>query len=108
MASNQNRRRDMSRQQKLKDCSIWVCSLFLTGWIATVDAHHVIVETDYVLKNKDKPGVILIDARAASAYKKGLIPGAVVFSDKSGAVALRDVDARILPVAKLEKILGEA
>ena len=68
----------------------------------------MIVETDYVLKNKDKPGVILIDARGASDYKKGLIPGAVVFSDKSGAVALRDVDARILPVAKLEKILGEA
>ena len=98
----------MSRQQKLKACSIWVCSLFLTGWIATVNAHHVIVETDYVLKNKDKPGVILIDARGASDYKKGLIPGAVVLGEKPARFSLRDVDERILPVKKLEKILGDA
>ena len=98
----------MSRQQEWRACGVWVCGLVLSGWVGAVNAHHVIVETDYVIKNKDKPGVILIDARAASAYKKGLIPGAVVLSDKAGAVALRDVDARILPVAKLEKILGEA
>ena len=98
----------MSRQQGWKACSVWVCGIFLGSWIGVVNAHHVVVETDYVLKNKDRPGVILIDARAASDYKKGLIPGAVVLSDKAGAVALRDVDARILPVAKLEKILGEA
>ena len=98
----------MSRQQGWKAYSVWVCGLFLSGWIGTVYAHHVIVETDYVLKNKDKPGVILVDARAASDYKKGLIPGAVVLSDKAGAVALRDVNARILPVKQLEKILGDA
>jgi len=68
----------------------------------------VIVDTDYVLKNKDKPGVVLVDARAASDYKKGLIPGAVVISDKPGAVALRDVNARVLPASTLEKILGDA
>lgn len=98
----------MSRQQGWKACGVWLCGLVLAGWFGTVNAHHVIVETDYVLKNKDKPGVILIDARAASDYKKGLIPGAVVLGEKAGAVALRDVDARILPVTKLEKILGEA
>ena len=81
--------------------------VFFAG-LGTASAHHVIVETDYVLKNKDKPGVVLVDARAASAYKKGLIPGAVVLGEKAGAVTLRDVDARILPVTKLEKILGEA
>src|SRR3972149_5120957 len=98
----------MNRQQEWRACGVWICGLVLSGWVGAVNAHHVIVETDYVLKNKDKPGVVLIDARAASVYKKGLIPGAVVLSDKAGAVALRDVDARILPVAKLEKILGEA
>jgi len=98
----------MSRQQEWKTCSVWVCGLVLSGWVGAVNAHHVIVETDYVIKNKDKPGVILIDARAASAYKKGLIPGAVVISEKAGRFALRDVDERILPVAKMEKILGEA
>ncbi len=98
----------MSRQQEWRACGVWVCGLVLSGWVGAVSAHHVIVETDYVIKNKDKPGVVLIDARAASDYRKGLIPGAVVFSEKSGAVALRDVDARILPVAKLEKILSEA
>ena len=98
----------MSRQQEWKACSVWVCGLVLSGWVGAVNAHHVIVETDYVIKNKDKPGVILIDARAASAYKKGLIPGAVVISEKAGRFALRDVDERIFSVAKMEKILGEA
>ena len=82
--------------------------LFLIGWAGAANAHHVIVGTDYVLKTKDKPGVVLIDARGAGQYKKGLIPGAVVLGDKGGAVALRDVDARILPVKKLEKLLGDA
>jgi len=98
----------MSRQQEWKTCSVWVCGLVLSGWVGAVNAHHVIVETDYVLKNKDKPGVILIDARAASDYKKGLIPGAVVLGEKAGRFALRDVDERLLPVAKMEKILGDA
>ena len=81
--------------------------LFLCAGIGTAYAQNVIVDTDYVLKNKDKPGVVLVDARAASDYKKGLIPGAVVLGEKPGAVALRDVNARILPVNKLEKILGD-
>src|SRR3989338_4837664 len=82
--------------------------LFLGAGVGTAYAHHVIVDTDYVLKNKDKPGVVLVDARAASDYKKGLIPGAAVLGEKAGQVTLRDVDARVLPVSKLEKILGEA
>jgi len=82
--------------------------LFLCAGIGTSYADHVIVGTDYVLKNKDKPGVVLVDARGASDYKKGLIPGAVVLGEKPGAVGLRDVNARVLPVKKLEKILGEA
>ena len=81
---------------------------FLSAGIGTAFAHHVIVDTDYVLANKDKPGVLLVDARAAGAYKKGLIPGAAVLGERPGAVILRDVDARILPVKKLEQILGEA
>ncbi len=86
----------------------WLATLLGIGGIGTAYAHHVIVDTDYVLKNKDKPGVVLVDARAAADYKKGLIPGAVVLGDKPGQVILRDVDARVLPVKKLEKILGEA
>ena len=86
----------------------WLAGLLSVGGFGTAYAHHVIVDTDYVLKNKDKPGVVLVDARAASAYKKGLIPGATVLGEKAGQVALRDVDARVLPVNKLEKILGEA
>ena len=54
------------------------------GGFGTVNAHHVIVDTDYVLKNKDKPGVVLVDVRAASDYKKGLIPGAVVLGRRLG------------------------
>ncbi len=83
-------------------------ALFLSAAIGTAYADHVIVDTDYVVTNKDKPGVVLVDARAASDYRRGLIPGAVVLSERPGAVILRDVNARILPVKKLEKILGEA
>ncbi|MEK6550599.1 MAG: rhodanese-like domain-containing protein [Pseudomonadota bacterium] len=86
----------------------WLAGLLGVGGFGTAYAHHVIVDTDYVLKNKDKPGVVLVDARGAADYKKGLIPGAVVLGDKPGQVVLRDVDARVLPVKKLEKILGEA
>ena len=86
----------------------WLAGLLSVSGFGTAYAHHVIVDTDYVLKNKNKPGVVLVDARAASAYKKGLIPGATVLGEKAGQVALRDVDARVLPVNKLEKILGEA
>ena len=81
--------------------------VFCAG-LGTAYAQHVIVDTDYVVKNKDKPGVVVVDARAAGDYKKGLIPGAVVLGEKGGAKELRDVDARILPVKKLEKILGDA
>jgi thiosulfate/3-mercaptopyruvate sulfurtransferase len=80
----------------------------LCSGIGVAYADRVIVDTDYVLKNKDKPGVVLVDARAASDYKKGLIPGAVVMGEKPGAVALRDVNARVLPANTIEKILGDA
>ncbi len=81
--------------------------VFCAG-IGSAYAQHVIVDTDYVVKNKDKPGVVVVDARAVGDYKKGLIPGAVVLGEHGGAKELRDVDARILPVKKLEKILGDA
>src|SRR5665647_2655025 len=95
--------------------SIWKICRAATLWgsfmctvIGTAYAGSVIVDTDYVLKNRDKPGVVLVDVRAASDYKKGLITGAVVLGEKPGEVMLRDVDARILPVKKMEKILGDA
>lgn len=85
-----------------------MAGLILCAGIVTAHAGSVIVDTDYVANHKDKPGVVLVDARAASDYKKGMIPGAVVLGEKAGAVGLRDVNARVLPVNKLEKILGEA
>lgn len=96
------------RSQEWKLCRSGLLAAVLCAGIGTAYAHHVIVETDYVLKNKDKPGVVVVDARAERDYKKGLIPGAVVLGTKGGQVELRDVDARILPVKKLEKILGDA
>jgi len=61
-------------------------ALFLSAGIGAAYADHVIVDTDYVVTNKDKPGVVLVDARAASDYKKGLIPGAVALGERPGAV----------------------
>ena len=63
----------------------WLAGLLSVGGFGTAYAHHVIVDTDYVLKNKDKPGVVLVDARGASDYKKGLIPGAAVLGEKAWA-----------------------
>lgn len=96
------------RQSFWKICrAAMLLGTFLWAGMETAFAG-VIVDTDYVLKNKDKAGVVLVDARGASDYKKGMIPGAVVLGDAPGAKLLRDVDARILPVKKLEKIIGDA
>lgn len=76
--------------------------------VGMATAQNVIVDTDYVLSNKDRPGVVLVDARGAGDYKKGMIPGAVVLGEKAARSGLRDVNGRILPVNKLEKILGDA
>jgi len=68
----------------------------------------LIVDTEYVMKTKDKPGVVLLDARSEADAKKGLIAGAALLDAKGAARALRDVDARILPVKTLEEMLGKA
>lgn len=85
-----------------------VVGLFWGTGVGIASAQHVAVDTDYVVKNKDKPGVVVIETRPGGAYKKGMIPGAVILGEKGAAVELRDVDARMLPVKKLEKILGDA
>ncbi len=82
--------------------------LFLITGVGAAYAQNVIVDADYVLKNKDRAGVVLVDTRGASDYRKGLIPGAVVLADRDSRTALRDVSGRILPVKTLEKILGDA
>ena len=76
--------------------------------VGVATAQNVIVDTDYVLSHKDKPGVVLVDARAAADYKKGLIPGAVVLGDKEARSGMRDASGRILSVPQLEKMLGNA
>ncbi len=82
--------------------------LFLGAGIGTAFGGSVIVDTDYVAKNKDKPGVVLLDARAESDYKKGVITGAITLGEKGGDKALRDVNSRVLPVKTMEKALGDA
>lgn len=71
-------------------------------------AQDLSVDTDYVVANKDRDGVLLVDVRAAGERKRGAIAGAIHLGDKGGAVELRDVDARIWPVNKLERLLGAA
>ncbi len=86
----------------------WLSGLLAAGWFGPVLAGKVIVDTDYVAGNKDKPGVVLLDARAEKDYKKGLIPGAIALGENGADKALRDVTSRVLPAKKLEKILGDA
>lgn len=80
----------------------------LLALAGTAVAAEVIVDTAYVAKQKDKPGVVVLDARPDRAYRSDHIPGAITLGGRGAAVVLRDVDARILPVKTLEKILGEA
>jgi thiosulfate/3-mercaptopyruvate sulfurtransferase len=95
----------MSRQLRWNVFLAFALALF-TGSAA---AGSVIVDTDYVVKNKDRPGVVLVDARNEAQAKKGLIPGAVLLDARGAARALRTtVDARLLPVAQLEELLGKA
>ena len=53
----------------------WLAGLLSVGGFGTAYAHHVIVDTDYVLKNKDKPGVVLVDARAGGGLQEGAHSG---------------------------------
>lgn len=98
----------MNRRETWKVCGTWVLALVLGSMAGPVIAGSVIVDTDYVTKNKDKAGVVLIDARAEAATRKGMIPGAVVLDGQGAARGLRDIDARILPVKKMEEILSKA
>jgi thiosulfate/3-mercaptopyruvate sulfurtransferase len=88
--------------------AIWIGLVLVLSLAGSAVAAEVIVDTAHVAQQKDKAGVVLLDARAEGAYKQGHIPGAITLGGKGAAVVLRDVDARILPVKTLEKILGEA
>lgn len=67
----------------------------------------LLVDTAFVKENKDKPGWVLLDARDEKAYQKGHIPGAIHLGKRADK-ALRDPTATMLPVDKLEEILGNA
>ena len=98
----------MNRQQAWRLFGkVGIVGLFLSGWAAPALAK-VFVDTDYVQKQKDQAGVVLIDTRSEGDYKKGHIPGAINLGGKGAAKELRDVDARILAVKKYEEILGKA
>ncbi len=98
----------MNGLQKWKVCGAWMLGLALSAMAGPAAAGSVIVDTDYVANNKDKAGVVLVDARTEGETRKGMIAGAVVLDGQGAARALRDIDARILPVKKLEEILGRA
>ena len=98
----------MNRQQTWRLFGkVGIVGLFLCSWAAPTLAK-VFVDTDYVQKQKDQAGVVLIDARSEGDYKKGHIPGAINLGGQGGEKVLRDVDARILPVKNYEEILGKA
>lgn len=67
----------------------------------------LLVDTAFVKANKDKPGWVLLDARDEKAYAKGHIPGAIHLGKRADK-SLRDPTATMLPVSKLEGILGKA
>ncbi len=86
----------------------WIGLALVFALAGSAFGAEVIVNTDYVAKQKDKAGVVLLDVRSEAGYKEGHIPGAINLGGRGALVVLRDVDARILPVKKLEDILGGA
>lgn len=98
----------MKRLESWRFFGACILGLLLTALVRPVAAGSVIVDTDYVAKNKDKPGVVLVDARSEGDARKGMIPGAVLFDAKGAAIALRDVNLRILPVKQMEGLLSKA
>jgi thiosulfate/3-mercaptopyruvate sulfurtransferase len=88
--------------------SVWIGLALVLSLMGSAFGAEVIVDTEYVAKQKDKPGVVLLDTRAEKAYTEGHIPGAINLGGKGAAVVLRDVDARVWAVKKLETILGGA
>lgn len=97
----------MNKAQKWKFRGMWLFGLLPIALAGPVASEHIIVDTGYVVKNKDRPGVVLIDARSEAEARKGMIPGAVLFDAKGPATALRDVNLRILPVKQMEETLGK-
>lgn len=91
-----------------KATGVWIGLVLVLSLAGSAYGAEVIVDTAYVAKQKDKAGVVLLDVRAERAYKEGHIPGAINLGAKPAAAALRDVNARVLPLKTLEKILGEA
>lgn len=98
----------MNTSESWKSCGTGMLGLLLIALVAPVAAQSVIVGTDYVAKNKDRSGVVLVDTRSESEARKGMIPGAALLDAKGAARALRDVNSRALPVKKMEEILGKA
>jgi thiosulfate/3-mercaptopyruvate sulfurtransferase len=87
---------------------IWIGLVLVLSVAGSAFGAEVIVDTAYVASQKDKAGVVVLDARAERAYSAGHIPGAITLGGRGAAAVLRDVNARVLPVKTLEKILGEA
>jgi len=67
----------------------------------------ILMTPDNVEKIMGKPDWVILDCRPKKKYEEGHIPGAITLGD-SCRVKLRDGTQRVLPPAKLEKILGEA
>ncbi len=65
-----------------------------------------IIDTAYVA-DAIKRGAIIWDTRAADAYQKGHIPGAVNIGN-AGKVLRHDSDEDYIPLPEMEKILGDA
>ena len=83
----------------------WIVALALV-LVATGAAAQAIVDLDYVRQAVAR-GALLWDVRAAAAYAKGHIPGAVNFGDP-GVTLRNEYTEDYLPLADIEKALGAA
>lgn len=83
--------------------------LVYSGTVAALEYGNpeLLVDTAFVKKYKDQPGWVLLDVRDEKAYAKGHIPGAINLGKRADK-ALRDPSATMLPVEKLEQVLGDA
>ncbi len=78
--------------------------ILLTAGLSLAD---ILMTPDDVEKISGQPDWVILDCRTKKKYDEGHIPGAINLGD-SCRVKLRDGTQRVLPVNKLEKILGDA
>ncbi|GMR21185.1 MAG: sulfurtransferase [Gammaproteobacteria bacterium] len=102
----------MSKLQKLRIHGVGILAIFLVSWVGIASASKwenpdLLVTSEVVKKNINKPDWVVVDCRDLEDYAKGHISGAISLG-KRCKKALRDHTARVFQdTTKYEKLFGK-